>query len=74
MACDMPEPCKFQAFEGCQKRFLWTHKEVDLASHPLTGLVHHCSLFVKCEVSLSLMSKISPTFSVVETLWAVIFW
>ena len=22
-----------------QKRFLWTHKEVDLAPHPVTGLV-----------------------------------
>ena len=39
MACDMPEPCKFQSFDSCQKRFLWTQKEVDLAPHPVVGLV-----------------------------------
>ena len=30
MACDMPEPCKFPSLDSCQKRFLWTHEEVDL--------------------------------------------
>ena len=25
--------------DSCQKRFLWTHKEVDLAPHPVIGLV-----------------------------------
>ena len=40
MACDMPEPCKFPSLDGCQKRFLWTHKAVDLAPHPVVGLVH----------------------------------
>ena len=39
MACDMPEPCKFPSLDSCQKRFLWTHKEVDLAPHPVVGLV-----------------------------------
>ena len=29
VACDMPEPCKFPSLDSCQKRFLWTHKEVD---------------------------------------------
>ena len=24
---------------SCQKRFLWTHKDVDLALHPVVGLV-----------------------------------
>ena len=33
MACDMPEPCKFLSFDSCWKRFLWTHKEVDLVPH-----------------------------------------
>ena len=37
VACDMPEPCKFPSLDSCQKRFLWTHKEVDLA--PVVGLV-----------------------------------
>ena len=39
MACDMPEPCTFPSRDSYQKRFLWTHKEVDLASHPVIGLV-----------------------------------
>ena len=39
MACDIPEPCKFPSHHGCQKRFLWTYKEVDLAPHAVIGLV-----------------------------------
>ena len=39
MACDMPELCKFSSLDSCPKRFLWTHKEVDLASHPVVGVV-----------------------------------
>ena len=38
VACDMPEPCKFPSLDSCQKRFLWTKKEVDLAPHPVVGL------------------------------------
>ena len=36
---DMPEPCKFPSLDSCQKRSLWTHKEVDLALYPVAGLV-----------------------------------
>ena len=39
VVCDMPEPCKFLSLDSCQKRILWTHKEVDLALHPVVGLV-----------------------------------
>ena len=39
MVCDMLEPCKFPYLDNCQKRFLWTNKEADLASHPIIGLV-----------------------------------
>ena len=39
MACDMPEPCKFPSLDSYQERFLWTHKEVDLAPHLVIGLV-----------------------------------
>ena len=39
VACDIPEPCKFPFPDSWQKRFLWTHKEVDLALHPVVGLV-----------------------------------
>ena len=35
----MPEPCKFPSLDRCQERFLWTHKEIDLAPHPGVGLV-----------------------------------
>ena len=31
--------CKFPSLDSCKKRFLWTHKEVDLAPHPVVGLV-----------------------------------
>ena len=35
----MPEPCQFLFLESCLKQFLWTHKEVDRAPHPVSGLV-----------------------------------
>ena len=37
VACDMPKPCR--SLDSCQKRFLWTNKEVDLAPYPVVGLV-----------------------------------
>ena len=39
VACGMPESCEFLSLDSCQKRFLWTRKEVDLAPHPVAGLV-----------------------------------
>ena len=39
MVCDIPQPCKFPSLDSCQKRFLWPHKEVDLASHLVVGIV-----------------------------------
>ena len=39
VACDMSEPCKFLSLYICQKRFMWTHKEVDLAPRPVSSLV-----------------------------------
>ena len=38
VAYDMPEPCKFQSLDSCQKRFLWTHKDVDLVPRPAVRL------------------------------------
>ena len=35
------QPCKFPSLDSYQKRFLWTHKEVDLAPHLVIGLVFH---------------------------------
>ena len=39
LACDMPEPFNFPSLDSRQKRFLWTHKDVDLAPHLVVGLV-----------------------------------
>ena len=34
----MSEPGKFLSLDSCQKRFLWTHREVDLVAHPVVCL------------------------------------
>ena len=34
-----PETCKFPSLDTCQKRFLWTHEEVDLVLRPVVCLV-----------------------------------
>ena len=39
MACDLPEPYKFPSLDSCQKRFFWTHKEINLSSQPVVGFV-----------------------------------
>ena len=39
MAFDMPESRTFSPHDSCQKRFLWTHKEVDLVLHSVVGFV-----------------------------------
>ena len=39
VACDISEPSKFPSLDSCQKRFLCTQKEVDLAPLPVFGLV-----------------------------------
>ena len=35
----MPEPREFPSLDSCQMRFLWAHKEVDLALHPVSGVL-----------------------------------
>ena len=39
VARNVPESCEFPSLDSCQKRFLWAHKEVGLAPHPVIGLV-----------------------------------
>ena len=39
VAYDIAEQCQFLSLDRCQKCFLWKHKEVDLALHPVVGLV-----------------------------------
>ena len=38
VACDTAQPCKFPSLVSCQK-FLWTHKEINIALYPVVGLV-----------------------------------
>ena len=61
VACDMPELCKFPFLDSCQKRFLWTHKEVNLALHPVVGLVLHpsrrCEEVSSCTRSMILLGR-----------------
>ena len=38
VTCDMPEPRELPSLDTCQKRFLRTHKEGDLAPHPFVSL------------------------------------
>ena len=64
MACDMPEPCNFPPLDSCQKRFLWTHKKVNLAPHPVAGLVLQVGDMEKfpyeiCFVSLDPFPRVS---------------
>ena len=39
VACDIPKPCKLPSLDSCQKKFLWTYREADLALQPIVGLV-----------------------------------
>ena len=39
VACDMLESSKFLSLDSCQKKFLWTYREADLALQPIVGLV-----------------------------------
>ena len=39
VAYDTLERCEFPSPDSCQKRFLWTQKEVDLAPHPVVSPV-----------------------------------
>ena len=77
MACDMPVPHKFLSLDSCQKRFLWTHKGVDLALHPVAGLVLQVANAEKFPQALCFesldpfffffrVSKQSPCFTAVE--------
>ena len=74
VVCDMPEPCKFPSFDSYHKRFLWTHKEVDLAPHPVIGLVLQVgdaetfpqAIGFKSLDPFSKVSKQGPCFTAVE--------
>ena len=53
MVCDIPELCKFLSIDSCQKRFLWTHKGVDLFLHSVVGFVLQVGDMEKFPLALS---------------------
>ena len=69
-----PKPCTFPSLDSCQKRFLWTHKEVDLAPRPVVGLVLQVGDAEKLPHALGFesldpffrVSKQGPCFTAVE--------
>ena len=66
-----PKHASFRFLTCCQKRFLWTLKKVDLAAHPVVGLVLQVGETEKCPGFESLdpffrVSKQGPCFSAVE--------
>ena len=71
---DMPEPCKFPSLYSCQKRFLWTNKEIDLAPHPVVSLVLQVGDTEKFSYALGSesldpffrVSKQGPCFTAIE--------
>ena len=64
----------FLSLDSCQKRLLWIHKEVDLAPHPVVGLVLQVEDAEKCPQSLGFkgldqflrVSKQVPCFTAIE--------
>ena len=54
MARNMPEPCKFLSIASCHKRSLWAQKELDLAPHPVVGLVLQVGGAVKFSQAIGL--------------------
>ena len=71
---DVPEPCEFTSLDSCQKRFLWTHKEVYLVPHPVVGFVLHVEDAEKFSQALGFksldlfirVSKQGPCFTTIE--------
>ena len=70
----MPEPCKFPSLDSYQRRCLWTPKQVDLAPHPVVGLVlqvgdaekfPHVLGFERLD-SFYRVSKQGPCFTAIE--------
>ena len=75
MTCDTSEPCEFPSLHICHKRFLWTHKEVDLAPYPVIGLVlqvgdvekfPHALGFKSLDPFFFRVSKQGPCFTALE--------
>ena len=78
---DMPEPCQFPSLDSCQKIFLWTHNDVELAPHPVVGLVLQAgeakkfpqTLGPKATCRLGGKNKVLSKFCVIGTRLLLIF-
>ena len=74
LVCDMLKPCKILSLDNYLKTFLWTHKKVNLASHPVVGLVLQVGDREKFPHALSFesfdpffrVSKQGPCFTAIE--------
>ena len=70
----MPEPCKFSSLNSCQKSFLQTPNEIDLAPQLVIGLVLQVGdaekfpkvLAFKKMDPLLRVSKQGPSFTAIE--------
>ena len=66
--------CEFPSLDSRQKRFLWAHKKVDLALHPVVGLVLQVGntekflmhLASKAWILFFRVSKQGPCFTAIE--------
>ena len=71
----MPETCTFPSLDSYQKRFLWTNKKVDLAPHPVVGLMLQVGYAEKFPQTLGFegldpflrVSEQGPCFTAIET-------
>ena len=77
VACDMPGPCKFPSLDNCQKTFLWTYKEVDLAPHPVIGAgegdteLASCWILTSCRPNWVIPARRWPWKAL--AIWRVLF-
>ena len=69
------EACKFLSLDSCQKRFLCTHREIDLAVHSVVGLVlrvgdtekfSDAPGFESLDPSFRVSKQSSPCFTAIE--------
>ena len=74
VAYDTPKLCRFLSLDSCQKKFLWTYKDVDLAPHhsrwccapsETNGKVFSCTWFWKPGSFLFRFSWQGPCFTAV---------
>ena len=66
MMCSVPKQSEFPCLDCCQKKFLWTHREVDLALHQSLVLVLPVALGLESPDPFLKVSKQGPCLAVLE--------